>query len=606
VVDRTASVGEVSRAARAAYDPAPVATRLQVVLAGALAALVLGMPIATPFSPDSFLALQRIWDVSHRGNWLLIHDVYPEYDHRSKARDDEGWLSRKPPLFYWLAACAVHLSGGRLDEVSARALSLAAAVGVAAIAFAWCAGRLGAAPAWIALLFLLGSYGFAGRALSLHVDMLFVCFLFSGWCALGPLLDGRPTRERAAIAGVLIGLAALTKGPVAYALAGLGGIFYLALTHQSLGARLREPTLWAAAGIAVGVAALWFVPALVAGGSTYAAVVWDESFGHFLPASFGGAGHAHQPIYFIAVRMAGQSLPASLLLPALALALRRGEIDSRIRSAIVFQLSLALATLLLFTAGATKRDEYVLPAMPGIAIGCAALFALSAGSGATRLMSAASVRNATVGLIGVVALVSACGAMLAVVLGVTPGVDQLPLAWRDALYARLIVERIAAVEPAFLAAAGVTAAAGVVMCIGVRRERPIWQGAAVGVLAVTLVTYWIADLRTEVNRLRDLRRFTVAVEQTIGDAPVYYLFERPRPVWFYRGGRYVPRLDEAAGDAAVRDGGAYLLARKAEIDRRAAAELRSRLTLVIEANDRAPGESMALWRIGAPARLSAP
>ena len=103
-------------------------------------------------------------------------------------------------------------------------------------------------------------------------------------------------------------------------------------------------------------------------------VFLSENFGHFMPSALGGTGEASRPLWYIAARMFGGALPQSLLAVALAIALWRRDGDERARKPLLFQLSLALAVLVFFLVASSKRDDYILPAMPGLAILFAALF----------------------------------------------------------------------------------------------------------------------------------------------------------------------------------------------------------------------------------------
>ena len=62
-----------------------------------------------------------------------------------------------------------------------------------------------------------------------------------------------------------------------------------------------------------------------------------------------------------------------LIVPA-ALAFYTGEISPEKRRPVIYQVSMSLAVLLFFSIASVKRDDYILPALPGIAILCASQF----------------------------------------------------------------------------------------------------------------------------------------------------------------------------------------------------------------------------------------
>ena len=91
--------------------------------------------------------------------------------------------------------------------------------------------------------------------------------------------------------------------------------------------------------------------------------------------------------------MFGGALPQSLLVIALGMALWRRDGDERARGPLLFQLSLVLAVLVFFSITSSKRDDYILPAMPGLAILFAALFTGAAIAPDRERSVSATVRN---------------------------------------------------------------------------------------------------------------------------------------------------------------------------------------------------------------------
>ena len=55
---------------------------------------------------------------------------------------------------------------------------------------------------------------------------------------------------------------------------------------------------------------------------------------------------------------------------------------------MIYQVSMSLAVLLFFSIASVKRDDYILPALPGIAILCASVFTLAARGWAAKLRDA--------------------------------------------------------------------------------------------------------------------------------------------------------------------------------------------------------------------------
>src|SRR5215469_7194345 len=189
----------------------------QIALAFAIGLAVLGQGINAPFIKDAEpQSAQWIADIVDNGNWLLPYDYY-------------HLANRKPPLFYWLSAIVAKSSREQVDQVRARAVSLAAGAALAAEVMAWTAARLGPFEGWLAFVFLLGTYGFAARATAALTDMLLTFLLFSTYVVLTPQIEGTDSWWRTVTAGILLGLAILTKGPVAAALLALAVFIFLLL-----------------------------------------------------------------------------------------------------------------------------------------------------------------------------------------------------------------------------------------------------------------------------------------------------------------------------------------------------------------------------------------
>src|SRR5579864_476363 len=104
-----------------------------------------------------------------------------------------------------------------------------------------------------------------------------------------------------------------------------------------------------------------------------------------MPTKLGGTGESYRPFYFIAARMLGGAFPMTLLIAPAALAFYTGEISTEKRKAVIYQISMPLAVLLFFSIASVKRDDYILPALPGIAILCATAFTLEGAGVASKL-----------------------------------------------------------------------------------------------------------------------------------------------------------------------------------------------------------------------------
>ena len=563
---------------------------LSIALAFAIALIVLGQGITAPFEKDAEpQSAQWIAGIVQGGNWLLPHDYY-------------GFVNRKPPLFYWLSAVVADATGGKLDEVRARVVSLVAGAALAAFVMGWGAAQIGVAQGWLAFFFLIGTYGFASRATVALTDMLMSLILLALYCVVWPALDGAPSWRRSLSAGVMLGLAILTKGPVTLVLVALAAIIYLLLSRRNPLAIAARGWPWIILALATVIAAAWYVPAFLAGrASGVGGVFVDENFGHFMPASMGGTGEAARPVYYILLRLLGGVLPLSFLVPALVMAFVSAAFPPDARKPLEFQLAMVLAVILLFSAASAKRDDYILPALPPLAILFAALFtdAPNAGlaNGSDLGRYAGRIRDATVALIAAVMLTGTVAALLFFRTGAVVGCFGLHPNSADASYAAIFANGFAHLTPPFAAFAVAVMAGSLTVFAGLWRRRTVITGAGLALLCLAGSVLWTGTLRPAEARTRSLAAFAVAVRNRVA-GPLYVAWDDPEFAWYY--GRGVPALPRAIADSGPPPATTvYLVARPQELIR-LAPSVRANLKTVFQSRLLGGGGPPALYLIQPP------
>ena len=547
-----------------ASQPARIASIKPTTLAfaGLFALIVLAQGISAPFQKDAEpQSAEWIQSIVRDGHWLIPHDAY-------------GFIDRKPPLFYWLSATVAKLSGGTVDEVRARVVSLAAGTALAVCVLGWTAANVGAAEGWLAFLFLLGTYGFASRATEALTDMLLTLLLFAPYSLLYPLLDTPPRAPKTILIGAILGLAILTKGPVAIVLCALSALIYLLLIRQNPLPLIRKSWLWQLLAVSIAVAAIWYLPAMALGGQKILKIIFAENFGHFMPTKLGGTGESYRPFYFIAARLAGGAFPMILLIPPSLLALRVNDHAPEKRRSIIYQASMPLAVLLFFSIASVKRDDYILPALPGIAILCASAFTLDGIRNA-----AAKFRDAIVWIFFVAPVVAF------VFLIFFPGsIPQLNLQSSDAAYYAAFREIFQKSAVELLIAWMVWIGFAILSPF---RRRAFEMGVAFGVLALLGSLCWTAALRPFVATMRSVKSFVpIVAEHVKGDQlciPAGINYE----LSYYYGAAVPDLKDPHCG---------YLLATPRELDAMTP-EYRARLKLVAMSNLIGGGGPPALFEI---------
>jgi 4-amino-4-deoxy-L-arabinose transferase-like glycosyltransferase len=273
--------------------------------------------------------------------------------------------TQKPPLYYWLAALA-GVPAGRVTEAAARlpsALAGAATVLVAArlgtLAFGSSAGLAAGAV-------LLTLPSFVDDARCARPDALLALFVTLA-LAFAWRLDaglGSPRRARLGL-HLAIGLGMLAKGPVALLLPTLGLLGYLAWER-----RLRDVRLFVsgpALAASLGPVAVWLGAAAALAPAGYLGdAVAENVFARFF------SGTSHEQSFFFHLRgLPFSYLPWTLAWPlafvAVRAALAPGAKAERAR-ATRFLVAFVAAGLALFSLSSGKRDVYLLPLYPALAL----------------------------------------------------------------------------------------------------------------------------------------------------------------------------------------------------------------------------------------------
>jgi 4-amino-4-deoxy-L-arabinose transferase-like glycosyltransferase len=508
---------------------------LSLALAGLLALVFLSQGLTAPFEKDEEARPASIvTDLVHRGDWLLPADVY-------------GEVTRKPPLYYWLSAAISKARGGRLDEAGARVVSVIAGAILSVVVMAYANAWIGGGAGWLAWMIMLGCYGFCSHAGYARTDMLLTLLVFSAYCLLYPAVEGEGMARRWLPAGLLLGLAVLTKGPLGVFLCALGIAIYLLLTRRNPLAIAVRYWPWLTLAVAGAVAAAWYVPAMVMTRGALAGVqLVQENLGHFVPARMGGTGEASRPFYYLLVRFVGTSLPLSLYIPALIVALFPLR---RVGRPVIYQLGFLVGVLGLFSIASAKRDDYILPAFPPFAILIAAMFT----TGVSRISPMAARLRDLAGLVaGAAMLATAAGALILGTQGAMVNRLGVRMQSSDAAYLNLFVAGMWRPHQAFLMLAIAVAAA--VALIAWRRGRPFTVATAVALASMAAVSLWIGVIRPGLASRRSFKTFAINMRTVTNGEPVYTAGGPDYEVSYYYGApiRQIGLLRGSASDSPFR------------------------------------------------------
>jgi len=251
----------------------------------------------------------------------------------------------------------------------------------------------------------------------------------------------------------------------------------------------------------------------------------------------GGTGEASRPVWYLVARLVGGTLPLVLLVPAAIAGIAGGAIAPAKRAPLLYQASLTIAVILFFSAGSAKRDDYILPALPGIAILSASVFAFDTSAIGSARPWAVRLRNFAVAAIAAAMLAGAVGAI-----AIASAKIALPVKLRssDALFLALFLDDVAKLRPPFVIMENVVAVGTVVAFFALARRRTLWSGVAVGVLSLAGSLLFNASLRPELARMRSVKEFARAIHQRIDRSPLYAVPNYSYELSFYYGARVPP------------------------------------------------------------------
>ncbi len=493
--------------------------------------ILLMVPMRDLWAPDEPDFAQCVREMRERGTWLLPYLNGVPYN-------------EKPILFYWLMKiCALGgewITAGRgfIHGLAPWALRLPSVVAAGGFLFAF---RAWAARFWkegadeTSALVLAATPIWIWQAQFIQIDMVFAALLAGSWLAwLGGYLLLRDEAESShpgeatrffLLAYACVALAFLAKGPLALVLSGALLVAFLAW-QRDFRAFGRMRLGWGLL-ILLALVSPWYVAAGLKGGGAYA---YQMIVHQNLERALKAWDHI-QPWWRYGEYLAGDFFPWTLLLPSLALFLRRDGAGRR--SADRFVLLAVLVPFLLLSCSQSKQGKYILMVYP--------FLALLMGSWARELAAEAEPSRRARRL----------GALLAGALGL-PALALVAIAFVHAGSAKLQAQVLPYLGPARLGALALLLGALLLAREAVRgRGRRLVPSVALALGLVFLVGGTWGFRRLDPHK--GYRRWTEAVQPLIAGRPVHF-WQTIRSGAMVYTDHLMPELDRAEELEALASG----------------------------------------------------
>lgn len=434
----------------------------------------------------------------------------------------------KPILFHWIQAVPMALVGP--TELAARLMPALAVAGLVALT-AWVGVVLiSVDSALVAALLLATSPAVFALARYAILDTVFTLFLFGG-AALVSIAALRDRPQLQWYGYVAIGLAVLTKGPLALVLC--GGAFLLAIVvSKELRVRLLTLRIVSGIGVVALVAVPWFAyMAWRFGDSFVNGYLLDENIRLYAADRF--APTASSSVWFYFRVLGAGLLPWTFLIVGrlyddIRAAIRRdGTVDQI--DAVLWSWTFAIVAF--FTFSKFKLDHYVFPVAPALClIGARAWTELRDRPDDPRN------RGARIGLMLV-------GPLLLVV-AVVGGYLMIT---RLALPAAVLIAPIAV---------GIAGTAVVASVIAKRRRPPAvpWIVFAALTVVYAAVVLWVLPALEQRKVVPDVARW-VSARAGRADRVATYRLNRWNTAYRFYAGRHVAMVDAPEEAVALFKGG---------------------------------------------------
>jgi 4-amino-4-deoxy-L-arabinose transferase-like glycosyltransferase len=306
----------------------------------------------------AFLGLRDLWYPDEPDIAEVARAMFRSGDWIRPRRMGEIWVDY-PPMIYWVGTISSHLLGD-MSAFSLRLPNALAAIGTVLMTGFACSRWFGARAGLWAGISLLTFLGFVYEANSYRPDVLFTLTITAGMLLYAEGADDRARFLLRAAAFACFGLALLSKGPLGLLLPGLALVMWQAFRRKWR--RIFEMAPLSL--IAVAVYLPWFVA--TAEGMGWNSILYEfyaQNLERFLTSEYRGHG---QPWFYYLRNFWLDFMPWSWLVPPAVWWLVRSGRHRDPKIQLAFWWFGAFIAFL--SIAATKRQLYLLPAYPAVAL----------------------------------------------------------------------------------------------------------------------------------------------------------------------------------------------------------------------------------------------
>ena len=301
--------------------------------------------------------------------------------------EDEQWIlpkvyvdeiAYKPPLNHW-AMAVFSLPSGDVTPFSSRLPSALAFIALIASSFVFFGKNLRIQESFLAALIMLTAFELHRGAMTSRVDMLLTFLIVLSLQRLFRWEERKTLKGFPFLICFLLGLAALTKGPVGIVLPMLVFGVYLLFLKYNFWKVVGK--LFPVALAAFAFPAIWYFAAYSVGGKEFLDLVWAENFGRFfrlegLDINY-ELGHAFPWWYNFLTLFAG-FIPWTLLLFLSLFGLNYSKKIPGLKNVWssflhqdkikLFSFVTILVVFIFYCLPSSKRSVYLMPVYPFLAI----------------------------------------------------------------------------------------------------------------------------------------------------------------------------------------------------------------------------------------------